>query len=104
MNNEEFLRRFDAHEKFTEKEIKKMCWGKVGKVLEENIVDNDRWTISKELIFSVGNRFFSVWWTEGATEVQDGCEEYPDCPTEVRRVAKIAYDYVPIEEETDEQE
>ena len=98
MTNKEFLRRFDAHEKFTEREIEKMCWGKVGKVLEENIVDNDRWTISKELIFEVDNRFFSVWRTEGATEMQYDCEEYPDYPTEVRRVEKITYDYVPIEE------
>lgn len=98
MTNEEFLRKFDAHEKFTKGEIKEMRWGKVGKVLEKNIVGNDRWTIDKELIFSVGNRFFGVWWTEGATEEQDGCEEYPDYPTEVRRVEKVAYDYVPIEE------
>ena len=42
------------------------------------------------------SRFFSVFWTEGATEEQDGCEEYPDYPTEVRRIEKVAYDYVPI--------
>ena len=100
MNNEDFLRRFDAHENFTKGEIKEMCWGKVGQVLEENIVDTDRWTISKELIFRVGNRFFGVWWTEGATEEQYDCEEYPDYPTEVRRIEKVAYDYVPIEEES----
>ena len=98
MTNKEFLRKFDMHEKFTKGEIKKMCWGEVGKVLEANIVDTDRWTISKELIFRVGNRFFGVWWTEGATEQQYDCEEYPDYPTEVRRVEKVAYDYVPIEE------
>ena len=98
MTNKEFLRKFDAGEKFTEREIRNMCWGKVGKVLEKNIVDNDRWTISKELIFEVDSRFFSVFWTEGATEEQYDCEEYPDYPTEVRRVEKVAYDYVPIEE------
>ena len=98
MTNEEFLRRFDAHEKFAKDEIKEMCWGEVGKVLEKNIVDTGRWTISKELIFEVGSRFFSVFWTEGATEEQDGCEEYSDYPTEVCRVEKIVYDYVPIEE------
>ena len=45
------------------------------------------------------NRFFGVWWSEGATEEQDGCEMYPDYPVEVRRVRKVAYDYVPIEED-----
>lgn len=98
MTNEEFLRRFDAHEKFDEDEIKEMCWGEVGKVLEVNVVDQGRWTISKELIFEVDSRFFSVFWTEGATEQQYDCEEYPDYPVEVRRVRKVAYDYVPIEE------
>lgn len=99
MTNEEFLRRFDANEKFDEDEIKEMCWGEVGKVLEVNVVDQGRWTISKELIFEVGSRFFSVFWTEGATEQQYDCEEYPDYPVEVRRVEKVAYDYVPIKEE-----
>ena len=56
MTNEEFLRRFDAHEKFTKGEIKEMCWGEVGNVLEKNIVDNGRWTISKELIFEKENK------------------------------------------------
>ena len=27
MTNEEFLRKFDAGEKFTKGEIKEMCWG-----------------------------------------------------------------------------
>lgn len=98
MTNKEFLRKFDAHEKFTEGEIMEMRCGEVGKVLEKNIVDSDIWTIYKELIFRVGNRFFGVWWAEGVPEEQDGCEEYPDYPTELRRVKKIAYDYVPIEE------
>ena len=98
MTNKEFLRKFDAHEKFTKGEIREMRWGMVGKVLEKNIVDTDRWTISKELIFEVDSRFFSVFWTEGVTEEQYDCEEYPDYPTEVHRVNKFTYDYVPIEE------
>ena len=98
MTNEDFLRRFDAHEKFTEGEIMEMCWGEVGEVLKENIVGSGRWTINKKLIFEVDSRFFSVFWTEGATEQQYDCAEYPDYPTEVRRVEKITYDYVPIEE------
>ena len=99
MTNEEFLRRFDAHEKFTKGEIKEMRWGKVGKVLKKKVVGEGRWTIDKKLIFGVDNRFFGVWWSEGATEEQDGCEMYPDYPVEVRRVRKVAYDYVPIEED-----
>ena len=99
MTNKEFLRKFDAGEKFSRKEIKEMCWGKVGKVLKKKVVGKGRWTIDKELIFRVDNRFFGVWWSEGATEEQDGCEMYPDYPVEVRRVRKVAYDYVPIEED-----
>ena len=99
MTNEEFLRKFDAGEKFTEGEIREMRWGMVGKVLKKKVVGKGRWTIDKKLIFRVDNRFFGVWWTEGATEEQDGCEMYPDYPVEVRRVRKVAYDYVPIEED-----
>ena len=36
MTNKEFLRKFDAGEKFSRKEIKEMCWGKVGKVLKKS--------------------------------------------------------------------
>ncbi|MGM9580935.1 MAG: hypothetical protein ACI3U2_06875 [Anaerovibrio sp.] len=99
MTNEEFLRRFDAGEKFTEEEIQDMCWGEIGEVLEDNITGRGRWIIIEELIFKVGNRFFRVEWTEGATEQQEDCGELPDAPVEVRRVEKIAYDYVPIEED-----
>ena len=38
MTNKDFLRRFDAHEKFTKGEIKEMCWGEVGKVLEKTLL------------------------------------------------------------------
>lgn len=99
MTNEDFLRKFDAGEKFTKGEIKEMCWGEVGKVLKEKVVGKGRWTIDKKLIFGVDNRFFGVWWSEGATEEQDGCEMYPDYPVEVRRVEKVVYDYVSIKEE-----
>ena len=99
MTNKEFLRKFDAHENFTKGEIKEMCWGEVGKVLKKKVVGEGRWTIDKELSCGVSNRFLGVWWSEGATEEQDGCEMYPDYPVEVRRVRKVAYDYVPIEED-----
>lgn len=99
MTNEEFLRRFDAGEKFTKEEIREMCWGEIGKQIKEDILDQGRWTLTKELIFEVSNRFFSIEWTEGATEQQWDCGELPDAPVEVRRVRKVAYDYVPIEED-----
>ena len=47
MTNEDFLRKFDTGEKFTEGELVEMRWGEVGKVLNENIVVQGRWTISK---------------------------------------------------------
>ena len=81
------------------KKSRKCAGGEVGKVLKKKVVGEGRWTIDKELIFGVDNRFFGVWWSEGATEEQDGCEMYPDYPVEVRRVRKVAYDYVPIEED-----
>ena len=42
------------------------------------IEDQDRWSIYKSLIFkqkSTG-KFFQAYWGEGATEYQDGQEEY----------------------------
>lgn len=98
MTNEEFLRKFDAGEKFDEDEIEEMCWGEVGEFIKERIVDELRWFLSKETIFQVEDRFFSISWLQGATECQEN--EYDDSyPVEVRRVEKVAYDYVPIKEE-----
>lgn len=76
MTNEEFLRRFDAGEKFTEEEIQDMCWGEVSKQIKEDILDR-------------GQRVLLSSRRSG---------ELPDVPVEVRRVEKVAYDYVPIEE------
>lgn len=95
MTNEEFLRKFDAGEKFTKGEIKEMCWGEVGELINERVVEELRWFLSKETIFQVEDRFFGIDWLQGATECQDS--NYDDSyPTEVRRVT---YDYVPIEED-----
>lgn len=98
MTNEEFLRKFDAGEKFTKEEIKEMCWGEVGELIKERVVEELRWFLSKETIFQVEDRFFNIDWLQGATECQDN--DYDDSyPTEVRRVKKVTYDYVPIKED-----
>lgn len=47
-------------------------------VSEEKIEDQSRWSIYKSLVFkqkSTG-KFFWAYWGEGATEYQDGQEEY----------------------------
>lgn len=98
MTNEEFLRKFDAHEEFSEKEIEDMCWGFIGECVSEDIIEQGDWTIYKRTVFKVNSRFFGVYWTDGATEQQEDCREFPDYPTELRRVEKMVYDYVPIEE------
>ena len=39
MTNEEFLRKFDAHEEFSEKEIEDMCWGFIGDCVSGDIIE-----------------------------------------------------------------
>ena len=99
MTNEEFLRKFDAHEEFSEKEIEDMCWGFIGDCVSEDIIEQGDWTIDKRTVFKVNSRFFGVYWTDGATEQQEYCRYFPDYPTELRRVEKMVYDYVPIKED-----
>lgn len=58
MTNEEFLRKFDAHEEFSEKEIEDMCWGFIGDCVSEDIIEQGDWTIDKRTVFKVNSRFF----------------------------------------------
>lgn len=68
-------------------------------VLETNIVDKTRWCIIKETIFSLNDHFYSVSYSEGATEYQeidlfDG-ESSVEC-YEVHQVEKLVKVWEPV--------
>ena len=83
MKNEDFLRRYDASEKFDEYERGQMAFGEVGKCVCEMEGDEHRWTRDMQTIFAVGDRFFALDWSRGLTERQEN--EYWDQPYEVRK-------------------
>lgn len=69
------------------------------KVLEDNIVDNSRWSIIHEMVFEHEGKFYSTTYSVGATERQDESPwEYEDeveC-VEVHKVEKIMKVWEPV--------
>lgn len=63
-----------------------------GILIEDNIIENDRWSILHEIIFKYNDKFYKTCYSIGATEMQDEKPwEYDneiEC-TEVRQVEKL---------------
>jgi hypothetical protein len=58
--------------------IEEVLWGD-DKIVSDEIVDNSRWSIIHELIFSHDGHFYRTTYSVGATEQQDeGPWEYDD--------------------------
>ena len=68
--------------------------------LEDNIIDNSRWSIQHEIIFQVNDgKFYKTYYSVGATECQDESPwEYEDNITcyEVKKQEVIVEQWVEI--------
>lgn len=66
-----------------------LAWGGA---LEDNIIDQTRWSIIHEIIFEYDWKFYKTYYSVGATEMQDESpwefEEEVEC-TEVHQVEKM---------------
>ncbi len=75
-------------------------WSKENKV-EDNVIDNSRWSIHHELIFKHDGKFYSTSYSVGATECQDErpweYEDEVEC-TEVTQQEIKVMAWVPVEE------
>lgn len=85
--------------KFPKDKLLEILWDEEdaeGKVVRDRIVDNDRWTIVHDLIFSWNDKLWRTGYRVEATEYQnEGPWEYDQevkC-TEVREVQKVVTDY-----------
>lgn len=70
--------------------------------VEDNVVDNSRWSVDHELIFKHEGKFYQTSYSVGATECQDERPwEYDDeveC-TEVAQQEVTVMAWVPVKEE-----
>jgi len=70
--------------------------------IEDNIVDNSRWSIHREIIFEHEGKFYRTHYSEGATECQDErpweSEDEVEC-TEVTQQEIKVMAWVPVKEE-----
>lgn len=55
--------------KFKKEFLQEMVWG--DDVVEDNIVDNSRWSIHHEIVFRHEGKFYGTGYSVGATESQD---------------------------------
>ena len=54
------------------------------------LIDNSRWSLTHEFIFSYEGKFYRGYYTTGATEQQDHCAfEYDDNPMECDEVIPV---------------
>lgn len=79
-----------------------ILWGdhETGEILDDTVVDTDRWTTLHEIVFSLNGTHYRTTYRVGSTEQQDeGPWEYEnevEC-TEVHQVEKIVKVWVPVE-------
>lgn len=92
---ENFLKRYDSgNPNWTYDEIQEMCWGGYGEEIEQQIVEQERWTTLVTTIFKIGDRYFGIDWYRGNTECQEN--DYDGAtPFEVERKEVVTYKYVP---------
>lgn len=83
MDEQEFLCRFDAGEKFNERELRYLTDEDEMDVIEEIEGEDHRWDREIQTIFQAGGRYFSLCWRRGLTECQEN--EFWEQPIEVRK-------------------
>lgn len=95
-NGNNFIELFESGYKFSERELSLLVWD--NPIIAEIEGDEHRWTRHMRTIFKVEDRYFSIYWHRGLTELQD-CE-YLQQPEEVRREEKevtiTVVDWVPV--------
>ena len=97
MTNQEFLKRFNNGEKFSESELNALRWE--FNEVETIYGENRRWSRSAQTIFDVQGRLFALDWEEGLTENQEN--EFFNQPYEVEKRTKtiVINEYVKKEKE-----
>jgi hypothetical protein len=81
--DEKFLEAYDSGEEFTERAIEEMVW--IGSV-DEIKFGKRRWSETTQSILKMGDRFFSIDWECGLTEMQE--DSFMNQPVEVEKVVK----------------
>lgn len=71
--------------------------------IEDNVINNDRWSIQHEIIFEYEGKYYRTYYSVGATEMQDERPwEYDPNPDsiecdEVRKVDRLQSVWTPVD-------
>ena len=77
MTGKEIIERYETTNKFTSSEIQEILWedGKDIYIVADEILGEERWVNIKRTVIKIENRYFTIYWYEGKTEMQES--EYP---------------------------
>jgi hypothetical protein len=68
--------------------------------IEEEIIDESRWSLTLEIIFEYEGKYYQTWYSKGKTEMQDESpweyEDEAEC-TEVEKKLVQVEKWVPVE-------
>lgn len=96
-----------SKKKFSTEYLKKLGLPYDGDVMEDNIIENDRWTITHEIVFEDKGKFYKTRYSEGATEMQDErpweYENEVEC-TEVELREVTIQKWLPIDDKNKEKD
>ena len=97
--DEEFLKLYDAGEKFERNDLAAMAYGEIGKIVSEEEGYEGRWMRDMSTVFEGNGRFFNIDWERGLTEYQEN--EFYEQPYEVVKKCHeetiIVINWVPID-------
>lgn len=78
---EEMIKKIDNGELLTSDELKELVFD--GKEIDKEYGENRRWSRSVVSIIEICERYFSILWDEGLTEIQEN--EFYEQPVEVEK-------------------
>jgi len=94
INAEELVRVLDFPEEFREKK----GWRMDIEFIEKTITDHGRWTVTSDYIFKIGDKYYKIWRSEGATESQCGEDSWGDYGWDDLELVEVKKEQVVIEQ------
>lgn len=100
MTAKEIIERYETINEFAPYEIQQIVWEKIPgmKIIENKIIDEGRWDVTRGTIIKIENKYFEVNWLEGKTEMLENDYSLWTSITEVYKRRIVTEEYLTKEE------
>lgn len=80
----------------TEKELRELRYSRYAEIEG----DKSRWSVYTQTIVKLRDKYFSIDWSQGLTEIQE--DEFDDQPYEVKKVEKMipVTEWIPVKQDS----